>query len=185
MCAPGNCSRTDWAGPTSVGLAPFTLGVVAPVLARPDDITYDTTMTRRVVLDTNVLVSALRSQRGASHAVLRRVGTGQFEICLSVALLLEYESVLKRPSIGITLSRATVDDILDYLAKVGQPQDIHFLWRPTLPDAADDHVLELAVAGGCDTIITFNRRDFRGAERFGVEIASPATFLLDLRSEES
>ncbi|MDX2206466.1 MAG: PIN domain-containing protein [Gemmatimonadales bacterium] len=77
-------------------------------------------MIRRVVLDTNVLVAALRSQQGASHAVLRRVGLGQFEFCLSVALMLEYEGVLKRPSSGIALSSAAMDDILDYLAKVGR-----------------------------------------------------------------
>ncbi|MBA2292636.1 MAG: putative toxin-antitoxin system toxin component, PIN family [Gemmatimonadales bacterium] len=142
-------------------------------------------MARRVVLDTNVLVAALRSQRGASAAVLRRVGTGQFEFCLSVALLLEYESVLKRRSTGITLSPAAIADILDYLAKVGQAQEIFFLWRPILPDSGDDHVLEVAVAGRCDTIVTFNRRDFRGAEKFGLVVAPPAAFLTDLQSEES
>jgi len=66
---------------------------------------------------------------------------------------------------------------------VGREQEIFFLWRPLLPDPADDHVLELAVAGQCDAIVTYNRRDFRGAERFGIGIVSPPEFLLELRSE--
>lgn len=141
-------------------------------------------MVRRVVLDTNVVVAALRSRRGASAAVLLGAGTGEFEFCLSVALFLEYESALKRPEAGIALSVAAIDDVLDHLAAVGRHQEIFFLWRPSLPDPADDHVLELAVAGRCDAIVTYNRRDFRGAEQFGMRIVSPPDFLLELRSEE-
>ena len=141
-------------------------------------------MARRVVLDTNVVVAALRSRRGASAAVLLGAGTGKFEFCISVALFLEYQSALKRPEAGITLSVAAIDHILDHLAATGRQQEIFFLWRPTLPDPSDDHVLELAVAGRCDAIVTYNRRDFRGAERFGVRIVSPPEFLLDLRSDE-
>jgi len=142
-------------------------------------------MARRIVLDTNVVVAALRSGRGASAAVLLGAGTGQFELCISVALFFEYESALKRPEAGIRLSFAAIDDILDHLAAVGRQQEIFFLWRPTLPDPADDHVLELAVAGQCDAIVTYNQRDFRGAERFGIDIVSPPEFLLQLRSEET
>jgi len=140
-------------------------------------------MARRVVLDTNVLVSALRSRRGSSAAVLGRVGTGRFEHCLSVALLFEYESALKRPESGVSLSGAVIDDILDYLAATGHWQEIFFLWRPVLPDPGDDHVLEVAVAAGCDAIVTYNRRDFRGGEQFGVRILTPPEFLLELEDE--
>lgn len=141
-------------------------------------------MARRVVLDTNVVVAALRSRRGAAAAVLLGAGTGQFEFCLSVALFLEYESALKRPGLGVGVPVAAIDDILDHLAAVGRQQKIFFLWRPSLPDPADDHVLEVAVAGRCDAIVTYNRRDFRGAERFGIRIVSPPQFLLELRSEK-
>lgn len=141
-------------------------------------------MARRVVLDANVVVSALRSRRGASAAVLLGAGTGQFEFCLSVALFLEYESAVKDPDAGITLPMAAVDDILDHLAAMGRQQEIFFLWRPFLPDPVDDHVLELAVAGRCEAIVTYNRRHFRGAEQFGLRVLSPPAFLLELRSEE-
>ncbi len=135
------------------------------------------------MLDTNVIVAALRSRRGASAAVLLAVGTGQFQFCISVPLLFEYESAVKRPASGVRLPVEALDDILDYLASIGRQQAIYFLWRPVLPDPADDHVLEVAVAGGCDAIVTYNRRDFRGAERFGVRVVSPAEFLRELRSD--
>lgn len=138
---------------------------------------------RRVVLDTNVVVAALRSRRGASAALLLAAGTARFEFCISVALLFEYESVLKRPESGVRLPLEAVDDILDYLASVGRQQEVFFLWRPVLQDPGDDHVLELAVAGGCEAIVTYNVRDFRGAERFGLRVVTPSEFLRELPSE--
>jgi putative PIN family toxin of toxin-antitoxin system len=140
-------------------------------------------MTRRVVLDTNVIVSALRSRRGASAALLHGVGTGGFEHYLSVALLLEYESALKRPESGVKLAPEAIDDVLDYLAAAGRLQEIFYLWRPVLSDPADDHVLEIAVAGGCQAIVTYNRRDFRRAGGFGIRILKPAELLFELEEE--
>lgn len=137
-------------------------------------------MERRVVLDTNVLVAGLRSSLGASHQLLSLVGTGRFTHVISVALVFEYESAVTRPEAGIPLSRATIDDVLDYLCRTGQRQPIYFLWRPTLPDPNDDLVLEVAAHGRCDTIVTFNTRDFRGAERFGVRVLRPHPFLHSL-----
>jgi predicted nucleic acid-binding protein len=136
-------------------------------------------MARRIVLDTNVIVSALRSRRGASYQVLTLVGTGAFQHCLSVPLLFEYEDALKRPG-TVPVSRQAVDDVLDYLCAAADRRPIFFLWRPRLPDPSDDLVLEIAVAGGCDTIVTFNARDFVGSAAFGVQIATPAEFLLSL-----
>jgi putative PIN family toxin of toxin-antitoxin system len=133
--------------------------------------------TPQVVLDTNVLVAGLRSRQGASFQLLSQVGRGRFEICVSVALVLEYEEVLVRERPALGLSSRDIDGLLDYLCSVARRQEIHFLWRPLLRDAGDDMVLELAVAGGCDAIITFNRRDFEGAELFGVRILTPPEFL--------
>jgi putative PIN family toxin of toxin-antitoxin system len=141
-------------------------------------------MRRRIVLDTNVIVAALRSQRGASAAVLSRAGTRAYEHCLSVALILEYEAACKRPASGLAVPNQMIDDILDYLARTARHQPIHFLWRPALPDPADDHVLELAVAAGGAAIITHNHRDFVGAKRFGVAVLNPRALLRQLLQEE-
>ena len=131
----------------------------------------------RVVLDTNVVVAGLRSRRGASFRLLAEVGRGKFEIALSVPLVLEYEDALLRHGSVTGLSRADVDAVLDYFCSVGHLQSIFFLWRPLLPDPKDDLVLELAVAAGCKTVVTFNIRDFRGAEGLGVSAQRPGDFL--------
>ena len=133
-----------------------------------------------MVLDTNVLVAALRSRRGASHRLLRLVGDPRFRINLSVPLLLEYEEVLKRPDAGHPLSAEEVDDVLNFLCAEASLREIFYLWRPVLPDPKDDFVLELAVESGCDYIVTFNTRDFAGAENFGVAAIKPREFLRQL-----
>ncbi len=134
-------------------------------------------MSPRIVIDTNVLVSALRSSRGASHRFLMLVGGTDFEVALSVPLVLEYEDVVKRMSEVTGLSDDDVDDIIDYLCSVAHLQEIHFLWRPILRDSRDDHVLELATEAGCSVVVTHNVRDFVGAERFGVTAITPGEFL--------
>jgi putative PIN family toxin of toxin-antitoxin system len=134
----------------------------------------------RIVLDTNVLVAGLRSSLGASHRVLSLVGTGRFTHVVSVALVFEYEAAVLKPESGIRLPRTAIADVLDYLCTAGERQPIYFLWRPTLPDPSDDLVLEVAVHGHCDRIVTFNSRDFAGSKRFGVEVVTPSAFLLSL-----
>ncbi len=136
-------------------------------------------MTRRVVLDTNVIVAGLRSRRGAAFRVLSLVGTGVFTHCLSVPLLFEYEDVLKRAGV-VPVAPDVIEDILDGLCATAERRALYFLWRPQLPDAADDLVLEIAVTGQCDTIITFNQRHFVGSEQFGVLVQTPADFLVAL-----
>ncbi len=135
---------------------------------------------RRIVLDTNVLVAGLRSSLGASYRVLSLVGSGRFTHVVSVALLFEYEAAVKRPESGIRLPRPVIEDILDYVCAAGERQPIYFLWRPTLPDPSDDLVLEVAVHGRCDRIVTFNTRDFVGSARFGIQVETPAEFLRSL-----
>jgi putative PIN family toxin of toxin-antitoxin system len=130
-----------------------------------------------IVIDTNVLVAGLRSRRGASFMLLSLVGSGRFEINLSVPLVLEYEEVLLRTESGILLPRPAIEDILDYHCSVAGHHEIFFLWRPHLKDLRDDMVLELAVKAGCQFIITFNLRDFAGCERFRIRPLPPAEFL--------
>lgn len=129
-----------------------------------------------VVLDTNVVVSALRSRRGAAFQVLTAVGGGSFDIAISVPMVLEYEAALLAQRVpGIT--ERDVRIALDYLCEVGREQQVFFLWRPTLRDPNDDLVLELAVAAGCAAVVTYNVRDFRGTERFAIEVWRPVDLL--------
>jgi putative PIN family toxin of toxin-antitoxin system len=135
---------------------------------------------KRVVLDTNVFVAAIRSRRGASFALLSLVGQGRFQFVLSVPLVLEYEDAMKRTANRVGLRHADVDDLLDYLCQVGEHREVFFLWRPTLRDPKDDMVLELAVEAGCDAIVTHNTKDFIGIERFGIRNVRPSEFLASL-----
>jgi predicted nucleic acid-binding protein len=130
-----------------------------------------------IVLDTCVLVSGLRSNKGASFQVLSRIGEGTFRLAVSVPLVVEYEDVLMRQLKAIALSRADVTDVIDYICSVAQHQSIFFLWRPLLTDPKDDMVAELAVAAHCETIVTHNLRDFRGIDRFGIGLLTPGQFL--------
>ncbi len=132
----------------------------------------------QVVLDTNVLVAALRSARGASHRLLSRIGTGAFDLHLSVPLLFEYEDALARSEHGIPAELR--ETVLDYVCAVAKHQEIYFLWRPWLRDPGDDMVLEVAVAGGCSRIVTFNVADFTGIDRFNLRAVTPRTFLGEL-----
>lgn len=127
-----------------------------------------------VVLDTSVVVAAFRSRRGAAFRLLSRVGTGDFEIAVSVPLVLECEDALLRQIADTSLSESDVHDVLDYLCSVAKRQEIFFLWRPLLRDPKDDLVAEVAVAAGCDAIVTYNRRDFAGIEQFGIRVLTPA-----------
>ncbi|MCC6123805.1 MAG: putative toxin-antitoxin system toxin component, PIN family [Pirellulales bacterium] len=134
----------------------------------------------QIVIDTNVLVSALRSRRGASHKLLGLIENGIFQINLSVPLVLEYEDAAKRMLGEIALTEQNIDDIIDYLCQIANLRKIYYLWRPYLKDPNDDMVLELAVAARCDVIVTFNQRDFRNIRRFGIRAITPREFLIEI-----
>lgn len=107
-----------------------------------------------IVIDTNVIVAALRSRNGASHKLLRIIDSGKFTIHVSVALILEYESVLKRQEHLPTISHSDIDSFIDYICAIAKHHQIYFSWRPSLKDQADEHVLELAISSGSNFIIT-------------------------------
>jgi predicted nucleic acid-binding protein len=113
-----------------------------------------------------------------SHRLISLIGVSdQFQVSVSVPLVLEYEDVLKRQSSTLGLTHAEIDGILDYLCSVARRRRIFFLWRGFLSDPKDELVLELAVEARCDLIITFNRRHFTGIERFGLRMMTPREFL--------
>ena len=131
----------------------------------------------QIVIDTNVIIAGLRSRRGSAFQLLSLIGTGKFDMHLSVPLVLEYTDVLLRELPNLYLSREEVDDLIDFYCSVGIPHKIFFLWRPFLRDPKDDMVLELAVKAGCQSIITYNTRDFAGVEQFGLSLLEPSGFL--------
>lgn len=135
----------------------------------------------RVVLDTCILFSALRSSQGASFRIVRSLPAKKFRPLVSTPLLLEYEEVLLRPNEFPHLTVEDIDDFLDFLAASCEPCHVNFLWRPYLPDPDDDLVLELAVAGQADVIVTYNLKDFAGSERFGLRVLSPAQFIKEIK----
>ena len=138
----------------------------------------------RVVLDTSVIVAGLRSRKGSSFQLLKRVEQGMLTPVLSVALVLEYEAVLKREADHVGLTVQDVDDFVDSLCSAGDLRQVHFLWRPQLRDPNDEFVLEVAVESGCGVIVTHNIRDFAAVERLGVRAVKPAEFLRTMGGKE-
>jgi putative PIN family toxin of toxin-antitoxin system len=133
----------------------------------------------KIVIDTNVLVAALRSRRGASFKLVSVLPSDEFSIAISVPLVLEYEDALERLE-SPAITEQDIGNFVGFLCKIGHHQEIFFLWRPFLPDPSDDHVLEVAVAAGCDAIVTYNKRDFKGIERFGLRVLDPREFLSEI-----
>jgi putative PIN family toxin of toxin-antitoxin system len=137
------------------------------------------------VLDTDVVVAALRSDRGASRQLLLAALNRRFELLLSVPLLLEYEAVLTRVQhlAACGLSRVEIGRVLDDLAAVARPVRLAFRWRPRLRDPNDDMVLETAINGSASAIVTFNQRDFGEAGKdFNCAIILPGVALRQIRS---
>jgi predicted nucleic acid-binding protein len=129
------------------------------------------------VLDSSVVVAGLRSRRGASFQLLRLLRAGRFRVAISVPLALEYEAVLVQHAGELGLTRGEAMGLVDFLCHVGVRTAVHFLWRPALSDPRDEFILELAIAAGCEAIVTHNVRDFAGARPFPVWIATPGEFL--------
>ena len=134
-----------------------------------------------IVLDTNVVIAALHSKKGASNKLLSLVGTSKFEIHDSVALILEYEDVIQRQRVELGLSQDEVSIFIDSLCSMAHHHKIYFLWRPFLTDVNDELVLELAVSANCEYILTHNISDFKGSEKFGIRAITPKEVLQVIR----
>src|SRR5258708_9385781 len=133
-------------------------------------------MIREVVPDTNVLVAAFRSKRGASHELVRCLGQGDWRLNISVALALEYEDVLKRTDLIRGICEKAIDDFLHYLFSISNLVPFVLRQRPRLRDPDDERILEVAVQSHA-MIVTHNRKDFIRAEQLGVMVRTPSEFL--------
>lgn len=135
----------------------------------------------RLVLDTDTMVAAIRSDQGASRRLLIAALERRFALLVSVPLMIEYEAVMTRSehlkAAGLHL--AELEELLDAIAGVATPIRLAYLWRPAARDPGDDMVLETAVNGQADAIVTFNLRDLaKAAAQFGIEALSPGQALL-------
>jgi len=139
-----------------------------------------------VTLDTNVLFMALYSQKGASFQILQELRKGNLQLALSVPVFKEYEDVLTRKTTldELQLAKSDVASILDTLAFLGFPFDIHFLMRPNLRDEADNMFVDLAFASSSEYLVTSNKRDFEISTDLRIDsfrIATPKEFLIEWR----
>jgi predicted nucleic acid-binding protein len=135
-------------------------------------------------VDTDVVVAAMRSPSGASAALLRLLLQGKGTWLLSVAMALEYEAIcmLAEHRLAANATAEDVTNLLNTIFDVIVPVEVHYQWRPQLTDAGDEIVLEAAVNGLADAIVSFNHRDFRGAPgRFEIRLQTPAEVLRELR----
>lgn len=137
-----------------------------------------------LVLDTDVIVAALRSPTGASAELVRMARRGEITIAASVSLMMEYEAVCMRDEhrLASNLNASQVAVFLDALASFVRPVTVHFLWRPQLRDPADELVLEAAVNAGAQALVSFNLRHFKAAAaRFNLRLEPPGLFLRSIR----
>jgi putative PIN family toxin of toxin-antitoxin system len=135
----------------------------------------------KIILDTNVLVSAFTSQTGASRAILRRVLQGQYQTLISLPLFLEYEDVLSRKETleRCPLNGAEMKQLLEAVLSKMEWVEVYYQWRPNLKDEADNHLIELAVAAGDVILLTHNLKDLKSGELLfnEIKILTPAQFL--------
>ncbi len=133
-----------------------------------------------LIIDTSVIVAALRSKRGASNKILRLVALGSLSMSISVATFLEYEDVLLRKDKIPGYSISELQRFLDDICSVSRHQEIFFTWRPTLSDPDDEMFLELAVAAAATHLVTHNTKDFTGADAFGICVITPGELLKEI-----
>ena len=135
-----------------------------------------------MVLDTNVVLSALKSASGASFQLIRLIRSGKLHPAISAPLMFEYEDVTSRPDLLPHLSPSDISGFLDWFASVSNHHKVYFLWRPLLKDPKDDMVLEAAASGGADYLVTYNISDFNRAASIGIRVITPAELLILISS---
>lgn len=138
----------------------------------------------KIVLDTDVIIAGMRSPSGASAEIIRSARRGEVTLMASVSLFMEYESKCTLPMhyLAAGLSAQEADIFINTLASIAKPVKTHYLWRPQLRDPADEMVLEAAVNGGAEALISFNQKYFGLTPlRFGIKLLLPSEFLRSLK----
>ena len=138
----------------------------------------------KAVIDTNILVSALKSNKGYSFELIERMFKGEFIPVISVPLVFEYEEQLKSHFVPDIYKETEIEGFIDSICDIAYRQKIYYLWRPILSDYEDDHVLEVALSSGCNYIVTFNEKDFRLGEPLGITAIKPGDFIRILERSE-
>jgi len=134
----------------------------------------------QIIIDTNVLVAGLRSNLGASYRLLRILNDNRWRLNVSVALVLEYEEILKRESVALKLSFTEIEEIVDALCSIANCRAIPYQWRPLARDPDDDHIAELALNINADFVVTFNQKDLAPLQSFGISVLPPKQFLIQV-----
>jgi putative PIN family toxin of toxin-antitoxin system len=136
-------------------------------------------MTRpyQIVLDTNVLIAGLRSNRGASYKLLNLLNDLRWQLNISTALIFEYEEILKRQKEQLSLTESDIDIIIETFCAIANQCNIFYLWRPVARDPDDDFLIDLAVECQADFIISYNQKDLQAAKTFGIKVVTPKEFL--------
>jgi putative PIN family toxin of toxin-antitoxin system len=131
----------------------------------------------QIVVDTNVVVAGFRSNQGAAFKLLTLLNDRRWQVNVSVALILEYESVLKREQLEPFVTPSEVDKLVNDVCAFSNLRPVFYQWRPTARDPDDDFVIDLAMDCQADFIVTYNLRDLRPAEQFGIQVVTPKMFL--------
>lgn len=129
---------------------------------------------KNIILDTNVLVAGLRSALGTSHRLLTLIGSEQIQLHVSTPLIAEYDEILQ-----CELPHVACQEVVNYICQVAIKHKIFYLWRPLLKDPDDDFLLELAVKSQA-SIVTWNVKDFKAANKFGIQVITPKDLLIEL-----
>lgn len=129
---------------------------------------------KNIILDTNVIVAGLRSALGTSHRLLTLIGSEQIQLHISTPLIAGYDEILQRE-----LPHVAFQEVVNYICQVAIKHKIFYLWRPLLKDPDDDFLLELAVKSQA-SIVTWNVKDFKAANKFGIQVITPKALLIEL-----
>jgi putative PIN family toxin of toxin-antitoxin system len=131
----------------------------------------------QIVVDTNVLVAGLRSNRGASYKLLTILNDARWQVNISTTLIFEYEEILKRSSLELGLSFPDIDAIIRGICSISNQRQIFYVWRPTSTDPDDDFLIDLAVKAQAEFLVNYNQINLQPAEKFGIKVVSPKPFL--------